>query len=176
LHQRLQDNDTGWPLQQANANRFLPIPSRNPVDFDHLELSHKRQQGCISKSAIRVRESACYVPLATSVALRTSDASRSDNGLGVAETPKQLSPARDHRVRSSVANCAKCRSAVDENQSSVEGCERVAAILLREAARAENRTAVQGPEGSACSRARLESAKGSLSCIRLVASCSAWYR
>jgi hypothetical protein len=72
-----------------------------------------------------------HIPLATSVALRTSDASRSDNRLGVAVISKQLSSARYDRVRSSVAKSAKCRSAVDEDHSSVEGCERVAAIMLR---------------------------------------------
>jgi hypothetical protein len=72
-----------------------------------------------------------YVPLATSLASRTSDASRSDNCLGVAEIPKQLSPAPNHHVCSSVANCTNCRSAVDDDQSSVDACKRVAAILLR---------------------------------------------
>ena len=36
---------------------FCPILNRNPVDPDSTELSHKRQQGCISVAPIRLRDS-----------------------------------------------------------------------------------------------------------------------
>jgi hypothetical protein len=35
---------------------FYPILSRNPVDLDNTELSHKRQQGYMSKAPIRLRD------------------------------------------------------------------------------------------------------------------------
>ena len=56
--------DGSRPLHQAKCLFFiLPILSRNPVDLDHTELSHKRLQGSISKAAIGIRDSeSLYVP------------------------------------------------------------------------------------------------------------------
>jgi hypothetical protein len=123
----MANDHSNWPI----ANLFFPFPAGTPwipTNVDYRTSDSKVVYLNLPSASESLHGD---VPLATSVALRTSDASRSANRLGVAEIPKRLSPARNHRVRSTVATCAKCRSAVNEDQNKADDCERMAAILLR---------------------------------------------